>query len=1173
MLQIKDIRKQYITGDLVQTALDGVSLNLRDNEFVAILGPSGSGKTTMLNVIGGLDRYDSGDLIINGVSTKKYSDRDWDSYRNHTIGFVFQSYNLIPHQTVLANVELALTISGISPSERRRRAAKALEDVGLGNQLHKKPNQMSGGQMQRVAIARALVNDPDILLADEPTGALDSDTSVQVMELLKAVSKDRLVVMVTHNPELAEAYANRIVRVRDGKLIDDTNPYEPDLSAMEPPKHRNLGRASMSFLTALSLSFNNLRTKFARTLLTSFAGSIGIIGIALILSLSTGFQKYVDKIQEDTLSNYPLVLQSETANMGAFMTAYSTNYAQSQELPDGIVAEQPMISQMFSQIGKNDLKSFKAYLEENFDQVKDNVTSVRYSYGIKPRIYSSDPDKVLQVNPATLFGDITGMAAMSAYMDSDIFYEMVDNIPLLSTQYQLLGGRWPESYQEMVLVLSDPHRLPDYTAYSLGLKDSTELQETIALVMSGQDFEAPEDADVSMQWSYDELLSLRFRLVAASALYRYNAEYNVWEDMSDDQSYMRNLIDNGEELQIVGIVCPTDGNASTLLQPGIGYTSALTEHMIEQAKDSPIVVSQLANPDVDVFTGDDFYTDTPESKLNFEDMISVDADALTSAFGMNVDQQYVASLLQLYLTEAMDGLSPTISPSKDAFVAAFREMGIEMMQQYISENADPATGKASLSVSEISALTEEYLASPEASEKIRALANGTSMSEEDFRQVLRPLLSGFAGSCIASALPQTPDIPDIPEIPDIPDVTLPSFPTLPEETTPVQPEETEPATDPRPAETTPGTTPVTEPTQSPADVPESQPAATEPVTTESAAASPAVVFGSAGQDSGVQLVLLGDSTEPAVPPVINAVKAQIDMQTVNSCMETYASSTLVNGTASAMAVQMSQSNIEKQLTAKVEQFGYALMRYLGTTMQVDEAKIASAFQFNMNEEELRRLMSAMSATEKERSAGGNLRSLGYADYDEPISISIYMTDFTGKEEFLTFLNGYNEKMEAEGKEDRVISYTDMTGMLMSSVRTIIDSVSYVLIAFVSVSLVVSSIMIGIITYISVMERTKEIGILRAIGASKHNISQVFNAETFIIGLCSGILGVGITLSLNYPINLIIHNLTGSADINSQLPIAGAGILILLSMVLTLIGGLIPASKAAKKDPVIALRSE
>ena len=1191
MLQIKDIHKQYITGDLVQTALDGVSLNLRDNEFVAILGPSGSGKTTMLNVIGGLDRYDSGDLIINGISTKKYSDRDWDSYRNHTIGFVFQSYNLIPHQTVLANVELALTISGISPSERRRRAARALEDVGLGNQLHKKPNQMSGGQMQRVAIARALVNNPDILLADEPTGALDSDTSVQVMELLKAVSKDRLVVMVTHNPELAEAYANRIVRVRDGKIIDDTNPFEPDLSAMEPPSHRDMGHSSMSFLTALSLSFNNLRTKFARTLLTSFAGSIGIIGIALILSLSTGFQKYVDKIQEDTLSNYPLVLQSETANMGAFMTAYGANYAQSQELPDGIVAEQPMIGQMFSQIGKNDLKSFKSYLEENFDQVKDNVTSVRYSYGIKPRIYSADPDKVLQVNPATLFGDITGMSAMSAYMDSDIFYEMVDNIPLLSTQYQLLGGRWPESYNEMVLVLSDPHRLSDYAAYSLGLKDSTELQKTIALVMSGQDFETSEDAGVSMQWSYEELLSLRFRLVAASDLYRYNAEYNVWEDMSDDQSYMRKLIDNGEELQIVGLVCPMDGNSSTLLQPGIGYTSALTEHVIEQAKDSPIVASQLANPDVDVFTGTEFYNNTQETKLNFENMISVDADALSSAFGMNVDQQYVVSLLQLYLTEALDGLSPTISPSKDAFVAAFREMGIEMMQQYISENADPATGKAALSVGQVSSLAEEYLASPEATEKIRALSKDTSLSEEDFRQVLRPLLSGFASSCIASALPQTPDIPDIP------DVTLPSIPThpeettpthpeettpaQPEETTPAQPEETEPATEPLPSETTPETapaattetTPVTEPTQPPADVPESQPSATEPVTTESAAASPAVVFDSAGQDSGVRLVLLGDSTEPTVPPAINAVKAQIDMQTVNSCMETYASSSLVTGTASAMAVQMSQSNIEKQLTAKVEQFGYSLMGYLGSTMQVDESKIASAFQFNMNEEELRRLMSTMSATEKERSAGSNLRSLGYADYDEPTSISIYMTDFTGKEEFLTFLNGYNEQMEAEGKEDQVISYTDMTGMLMSSVRTIIDSVSYVLIAFVSVSLVVSSIMIGIITYISVMERTKEIGILRAIGASKHNISQVFNAETFIIGLCSGILGVGITLSLNYPINLIIHNLTGSSDINSQLPIAGAGILILLSMILTLIGGLIPASKAAKKDPVIALRSE
>ena len=458
MLQIKDIRKTYITGDLVQTALDGVSLNLRDNEFVAILGPSGSGKTTLLNVIGGLDRYDSGDLVINGISTRKYNDRDWDSYRNHTIGFVFQSYNLIPHQTVLANVELALTISGVSRAERRKRAAKALEQVGLGNQLHKRPNQMSGGQMQRVAIARALVNNPDILLADEPTGALDSETSVQIMDLLQEVAKDRLVVMVTHNPELAEEYANRIVRVKDGKIIGDTNPYEVSAADVAPPTHKNMGKSSMSFLTALSLSFNNLKTKLGRTLLTAFAGSIGIIGIALIMSLSTGFQYYIDQIQEDTLSNYPLVIQTETANMGAAMAAFGTTAQQAAEAPDGVLVEQQMIYQMFAQIGTNDLRSFKTYLDENYDQVDETINAISYSYGVKPLIFRDDPDQpILQVNPGTLFGDITGNTAMSAYMDTDLFHEMLDNRAMLESQYDVLQGRWPEKYDELIVVLSDPH--------------------------------------------------------------------------------------------------------------------------------------------------------------------------------------------------------------------------------------------------------------------------------------------------------------------------------------------------------------------------------------------------------------------------------------------------------------------------------------------------------------------------------------------------------------------------------------------------------------------------------------------------------------------------------------------------------------------------------------------
>ena len=521
MLQIQNIRKQYKTGDLIQVALDGVSLTLRDNEFVAILGPSGSGKTTLLNVIGGLDRYDSGDLIINGISTKKYSDRDWDSYRNHTIGFVFQSYNLIPHQTVLANVELALTISGISRAERKRRARAALESVGLGNQLHKRPNQMSGGQMQRVAIARALVNNPDILLADEPTGALDSDTSVQIMELLKEVARDRLVVMVTHNPELAEEYANRIVRVRDGKIIDDSNPFSP-AEAMSA-SHKNMGRSSMSFLTAFGLSFNNLLTKKARTLLTSFAGSIGIIGIALILALSTGFQAYIDKIQEDTLSNYPLTIQSDTADIGSAFMSISAQVMDSQTAAEGVVKESQMITQVMGQMGSNDLRSFKKHLDLNDHKVADTINYLDYSYGITPLIYAGDTSsKITQVNPASLFADLTGSAAMSAYLDSNMFYEMMDDKQLLSEQYEVLQGRWPERYDEMLLVLGGPHMFTDYMAYTLGMRDTAELDGMVEQLMEGLE---PEITTVPMEWTYDELMALDFRLVHPADLYRYNEEY------------------------------------------------------------------------------------------------------------------------------------------------------------------------------------------------------------------------------------------------------------------------------------------------------------------------------------------------------------------------------------------------------------------------------------------------------------------------------------------------------------------------------------------------------------------------------------------------------------------------------------------------------------------------
>lgn len=1129
MLQIKDIHKKYVTGELVQTALDGVSLTLRDNEFVAILGPSGSGKTTLLNVIGGLDRYDSGDLVINGISTRKYTDRDWDSYRNHTIGFVFQSYNLIPHQTVLANVELALTISGISRAERRKRAVKALEDVGLGNQIHKRPNQMSGGQMQRVAIARALVNNPDILLADEPTGALDSDTSVQIMELLKEVAKDRLVVMVTHNPELAYAYANRIVRVKDGKIIDDSNPYEP-AQALAPPKHKNMGRSSMSWFTALSLSFNNLRTKKARTILTAFAGSIGIIGIALIMSLSTGFQKYIDQIQEDTLSNYPLTIQSETADMTAALAAYGTSMSKAQEAQAGTVVEQPMISQMFAQIGSNDLAAFKAYLDENYDQVGHAVNDIRYSYGIKPLIYAADTsEKIVQVNPGTLFGDITGSSAMSSYMDTDLFQEMIGNISMLDSQYQVLAGKWPEAYDEMIVVLTDPSMISDYMAYTLGLKDPDALNEMIAKVMRGENVEADTLED-PREWTYEELLALRFRLVNASDKYRYNEEYAVWEDMSTDTGYMRDKIQQGVELIIVGIVCPREGVSTTALTAGVAYTHGLTEYVISRAAEAQIVKMQLENPAVDVFTGQEFGSKDTDNELRFEDMISVDGDAISSAFGMNISTDAILSLLQNYMSGIGDSIHQSTAPAQAAFLNTFSDLATDMLTSYIAQNG--AEGSARLYLADSEALVDSYLAGDSAGALIQNLISQYGLTREDYTTVYRPLLLAMVTDYISGNLAMEPE--SIAVSPQTADEFL--LPEEAEETVTSESSADEPQ--PEEEEETEATTSPEEPT-APTEEP-SEPGKGEP-------------------------------QEPEVDP--SRYYANISADNVDSVVAGFMNNSVLNGASGVMAGKMTETIIMSTIQAKLSGFSNVLNSYMGSAFYVNEEKLASAFQFNMTQEDLMRLMSSMSSSSKEAGADSNLKSLGYADLAEPTGIFIYLKDFEGKEDFLRFIDDYNNKMEESGAEDQVISYTDVTGILMSSVRTIIDSVSYVLIAFVAVSLVVSSIMIGIITLISVQERTKEIGILRAIGASKRNISQVFNAETFIVGLCSGLIGVGITLALNIPINIIIHNLTGTGDINAQLPATSAVILVVLSMALTLIGGLIPSRTAAKKDPVIALRSE
>lgn len=645
MLQIQHIYKEYKTGSLVQKALDDVSLNLRDNEFVAILGPSGSGKTTLLNIIGGLDRYDSGDLIINGISTKKYKDRDWDSYRNHTIGFVFQSYNLIPHQTVLANVELALTISGIGKAERKKRAVAALEQVGLGNQLHKKPSQMSGGQMQRVAIARALVNDPDILLADEPTGALDSDTSVQVMDLLKEVAKDRLVVMVTHNPELAEQYATRIVRLSDGKIRADSNPYEVDEAMLKEPEHKNMGKSSMSFLTALSLSFNNLKTKKARTLLTSFAGSIGIIGIALILSLSTGVNKYIKNVEEETLSEYPLQIQSTGFSL-ASMSLGMADSEKNTESDDGNAKTDKensgdkvkvikMVTNMFSTMASNDLEALKKYLDEGDSGIGQYTTAVEYTYNISPQIFKENEDGIRQVNPDKSF-DAVGLGSssgsnslMSSMMSTDVFYEMPENSKLYEKQYDIKEGRWPENYNECVVVLTSNGGISDFLLYTLGLRDPLELDEMIQQFASEENIETPSDFGT---YTYKDLVGIQFKLVNSADYYTYDEEYQVWKDKSDNEDFMKQLVADGEELTIVGVVQPAEGSNAASLNAGIAYPKSLTKHVAEESAKSEIVKQQLANPSVNVFTNEVFGEVDKENGFDMQSLFTVDSEALEKHF-------------------------------------------------------------------------------------------------------------------------------------------------------------------------------------------------------------------------------------------------------------------------------------------------------------------------------------------------------------------------------------------------------------------------------------------------------------------------------------------------------------------------------------------------------------
>ena len=1112
MLQIKNISKQYKTGDLVQDALKDVSLNFRDNEFVSILGPSGSGKTTLLNIIGGLDRYDSGDLIINHVSTKNYKDRDWDSYRNHTIGFVFQSYNLIMHQTVLSNVELALTIGGISKKERKARALKALDEVGLKEQAHKKPNQMSGGQMQRVAIARALVNNPDILLADEPTGALDTETSVQVMELLKKVAKDRLVIMVTHNPELAEEYSTRIVKLKDGKVTDDSDPFVLDVKDMIEPEHKNLGKAKMSIFTAFALSFNNLLTKKARTLLTSFAGSIGIIGIALILSLSTGFQNYIDKIQEDTLTSYPLTITSETADTTSMLLSMVSERGES--TGEKSVRERQYISNLFSKIGTNDLTSFKKYLEKNEAKVDDMVNLVDYQYSISPLIYTIDcNDEVAQLNPSTMMATMMGtsspMMSMSS-MSSSIFTEMLDDPDTIHSQYDVLAGRWPKKYDEVILVLPEPNGMSDLLVYSLGLRDDKELMDMIAKIMAG---EKVEETNEPLEWTYEELMDLQLRLVNPTDKYKYNETYNVYEDMSTDTSYMQKVYDDALELKVVGIVCAKEGNSTGSLMSGVSYTKELTEYVIEQASESEIVKKQLADREVDVFSGKRFDDESQDAGLDFQDMISVDTEMLSSAFGTTVSEKDISNLTQGYIGEISKAITADNTNAKKAVSDTFVTFATNMLNEYISANANPTTGIATIQMSQVDGVVNAFMAKESSQQALANLEAAYLVPKATYQTMYTEFLKGMLQGVITIQNVQKPE--------NNQGGTAGSM--------------------------TPGG---------------ENSGATDGNTPEGGNTG-----GTAGTVREIQTL---EGEQPGGN--VQDMRAMLHQAAVEQIVAGVVSQEAIATAIDQLATGMTEAVMQKTILSKVGELSGKLVSTIATSFNVDQEKIAGAFKFDMTEEELTRLMQTMTARSVEKNADTNLLSLGYQDMDEPTSISFYFKDFESKEVFLDFLEDYNDKMEKEDDE-KVIKYTDITGILMSSVKIIVDSVSYVLIAFVSISLIVSSIMIGIITYISVLERTKEIGVLRAIGASKKNISSIFNAETFIVGLCAGLLGIGVTASLVPPINYIIHSLTGNMDINAVLPIRAAIVLVILSIILTLIGGLIPSRQAAKKDPVLALRSE
>ena len=1136
MLELKEIVKAYQTANLVQVALNKVSVAFRDNEFVAVLGQSGSGKTTMLNVIGGLDRFQSGDLVIDGISTKDYKARDWDAYRNNRIGFVFQAYNLIPHQSVLANVELALTLSGVSRSERRKRALDALTRVGLAEHVHKKPSQMSGGQMQRVAIARALINDPEILLADEPTGALDSKTSVQVMDLLRDVARDRLVIMVTHNPELAHQYATRIVELADGCIVADSDPFVP--TAQDRREAKPARRTSMGFLTALSLSANNLMTKKGRTLMTSFAGSIGIIGIAAILALANGTNAYIAKTEEETLGAYPLTIQKTGIDMTAALSVSASDSKDSQPAPDGKVGVSKLrtFADTIRDAKTNDLASLKTYLDNNGGDISAMVNAIEYDYDIVPQIYQSDTSKAtVQVSPDQSMKQMEtgfGSGAFSSMMVTNPFYQMPATTSLYTSAYDVVAGSWPSGANQVVLVLDEDGNIPNLFEYTLGLKDHKEFDDLMRQYyqgalgdkkQSGTQSGAQSGASTAT-YDYSAILGTTFRRVNAFDKYTWDDTYKVWTDRSSDADYMKKLVDGGQQLTISGIVKPNSDKGGALRQ-GIAYTPALTYQIIEEAAASPIVKAQRAKPDVDVFTGKTFkeLADNQKSQSGGFDMSSL----------FTVDESKLSAAFQIDPSKMQMDLSGLDFSGMDFSGLDFSNLdmsGLDLSTIDLSALAAQSGAQSGM------AFDLSGLDFGELSKDLPQLAN------VDFQTIIRSALAdgavkdGAAEYLSAQASQIAQGFQDYARE-QIEAGGTTDFATL-------------------------------------ASAYFSQPEVLEQL--RAAVSSDQVV--DSDKLAANLTKALGD--DPALAQIGTDVSTQV-MNAISAQIAAQLGRTLTQG-VSAVIGQVMQEAMTNAMTSMMTQLSTAIGDQIGATMEqfatnmssafsIDPQAFADAFHSNLDEKSLAALMATMFSTNVP-TLDTNLRNLGWADIASPSNISIYPKSFADKDKVKAALDAYNADNKAAGATDKVITYSDVMGALMSSVTKIVDIISWLLIAFVSISLVVSSIMISIITYISVLERRKEIGILRSIGASKGDVSRVFNAETVIEGLLAGLMGVGVTYGLCAIANGIAYSSFNVENIAQLSPLT-ALTLIAVSVGLTVIAGIIPASRASRQDPVEALRSE